>query len=86
MWQLQEAKAKFSEVVRCARENGPQEVSVHGIPEVIVISIEDYQKLTQNDVSFYEFFSNSPLNEISEELDEIVQNRQSFDRDTGDLT
>lgn len=85
MWQLQEAKAKFSEVVRCAQEKGPQAISVRGTPEVMVISIKDYQKLKQEEASFYEFFHNSPLSEISESLEQIVLTRQSFDRPLGDL-
>jgi prevent-host-death family protein len=44
-WQLQEAKARFSEVVRRARQEGPQHVTVHGRDEVVVIGAEDYRKL-----------------------------------------
>lgn len=44
-WQLQEAKARFSEVVKRAREQGPQHVSVRGEPAVVVISEEQYAKL-----------------------------------------
>lgn len=85
MWQLQEAKAKFSEVVRCAQEEGPQAVSVHGTPEVVIISIKDYQRLKQKDVSFYDFFHDSPLSDITEEIDKVTLNRPSFDRDIGEF-
>ena len=44
-WQLQEAKARLSEVVKRAREQGPQHVSVRGEPAVVVISEEQYAKL-----------------------------------------
>jgi antitoxin Phd len=37
-WQLQEAKARFSELVKRAREDGPQHVSVRGAPAVVVLS------------------------------------------------
>ncbi len=37
VWSLQEAKAKFSEVVRLAQTEGPQTVTVHG-KEAVVIS------------------------------------------------
>ena len=80
MWQLQEAKAKFSQVVKQAQKKGPQIVSVHGTPEVVVISTQDYQKLTQKEQSFYDFFHRSPLSEISKELDSIVSERQPFNR------
>jgi prevent-host-death family protein len=36
VWSLQEAKAKFSEVVRLAQSEGPQTVTVHGREAVIV--------------------------------------------------
>ena len=45
-WQLQDAKARFSEVVKRAREKGPQHVSVRGEPAVVVVSEEEFAKLT----------------------------------------
>ena len=45
-WQLQDAKARFSEVVKRAREQGPQHVSVRGEPAVVVVSEEEFTKLT----------------------------------------
>jgi len=44
-WQLQEAKARFSEVVRRAKQEGPQHVTVHGRDEVVVISADDFRRL-----------------------------------------
>jgi prevent-host-death family protein len=44
-WQLQDAKARFSELVKRAREQGPQHVSVRGEPAVVVISAEEFAKL-----------------------------------------
>jgi len=60
-WQLQEAKNKFSQLVERARKDGPQIVSKHGKETVVVISVEEYRKLTQKDTSLAQFFSNSPL-------------------------
>jgi prevent-host-death family protein len=45
VWKLQDAKARFSEVVRRARSDGPQHVTVHGREEVVVISAGDYARL-----------------------------------------
>jgi prevent-host-death family protein len=39
VWPLQEAKAKFSEVVRRAQAEGPQTVTVHGAPAVIITAV-----------------------------------------------
>ena len=44
-WQLQEAKARFSEVVRRAKQEGPQHVTVHGREEVVVIGADDFHRL-----------------------------------------
>ena len=44
-WVLQDAKARFSEVVRRAKLEGPQRVSVHGREEVVVISAEEFRRL-----------------------------------------
>ena len=46
VWQLQEAKARLSEVVRRAVDEGPQHVSVRGEPAVVVLSEKEYRQLT----------------------------------------
>ena len=44
-WPLQNAKARFSELVRRVRSEGPQHVTVHGRDEVVVISAEEFRRL-----------------------------------------
>lgn len=44
-WQLHEAKARFSEVVRRAKQEGPQHVTVHGREEVVVVGADDFRRL-----------------------------------------
>jgi antitoxin Phd len=44
-WRLQDAKARFSEVVRLARQAGPQRVTVRGRDAVVVVSSEEYDRL-----------------------------------------
>lgn len=44
-WLLQDAKARFSELVRRVRSHGPQRVTVHGRDEVVVISAEEFRQL-----------------------------------------
>lgn len=44
-WKLQDAKARFSEVVRRARSEGPQRVSVRGKDAVVIIAAEDLERL-----------------------------------------
>jgi antitoxin Phd len=44
-WRLEEAKARFSEVVRRARTEGPQHVTVRGREAVVVIAVEELARL-----------------------------------------
>lgn len=44
-WLLQDAKARFSELVRKVRSEGPQHVTVHGRNEVVVIAAEEFRRL-----------------------------------------
>lgn len=69
VWQLQEAKNKFSEVVEEAIKHGPQVVTKRGIETVIVISYEEYQKLILNQQKLSEFFQTSPLIEVANDID-----------------
>src|SRR5271154_4357853 len=45
-WRLQDAKARFSELVRRVRSDGPQHVTVHGRDEVVVVAAEEFHRLT----------------------------------------
>jgi prevent-host-death family protein len=44
-WPLQDAKARFSELVRRVHSDGPQHVTVHGRNEVVIISAEEFRRL-----------------------------------------
>src|SRR5947207_7808603 len=44
-WLLQDAKARFSELIRRVRSEGPQHVTIHGREEVVVISVEEFHRL-----------------------------------------
>jgi prevent-host-death family protein len=44
-WLLQDAKARFSELVRRVRSEGPQHVTVHGRDAVVVIAAEEFRRL-----------------------------------------
>jgi len=59
-WQLQEAKAMFSEVVKKAVVT-PQFVTIHGEKKAVVMSYDEYISLTTPKMSIVEFFRNSPL-------------------------
>ena len=63
-WQLQTAKAKFSEVFRLARTEGPQRITRQGKEGVVMISDEQYDRLmvkSRQPKSIVQFFRESPL-------------------------
>lgn len=47
-WKLEEAKAKFSEVVRRARAEGPQRVTYRGADAVVVLAVDEYERLVKH--------------------------------------
>jgi len=71
-WQLQAAKARFSEVFRLARSQGPQWVTRSGKEAVVVLASEEFERLTQRKKqsgSLAEFFAKSPLAGLDLNLD-----------------
>lgn len=54
-WQVQEAKQRFSELLRRAREDGPQIVTRHGEDVAVVIDIEEYRRLARPRPDFKKF-------------------------------
>lgn len=61
IWQLQEAKNKFSEVVEAALKDGPQVITKRGADTAIVLSYADYRKLLLTQKKLSDFFRESPL-------------------------
>ena len=59
-WQLQEAKQRFSEVVRRALEQGPQFVTRNGKSAVVILDVGEYRRLTGTTMSFKEFLMTMP--------------------------
>jgi prevent-host-death family protein len=77
-WQVQTAKAKFSEVFRLALTKGPQRITRQGKEAVVMISDEQYERLTvkaHQPKSIVQFFRESPLVGVDLDLER--------DRDTG---
>lgn len=65
-WALQDAKARFSEVVRKAKTEGPQQITVHGREEVVVVSVEEYRRIKGQPTGeiLVKMMQNSPLGDI----------------------
>jgi antitoxin Phd len=66
-WQLQDAKARLSEVVQSAQTQGPQHITVRGRRAVVLISEKEFQRLQKQKPRFMDFIRQSPL--VGIELD-----------------
>jgi antitoxin Phd len=61
-WRLSDAKARLRELVRCAENQGPQEITVRGRPAAVLLSKADFDRLVkQKKPTFVEFLRRSPL-------------------------
>ena len=60
-WQVQEARARFSELMRDAARNGPQTITIRGRRAAVVLSADDYGGLKRPKPTLVEFLRASPL-------------------------
>jgi len=65
IWQLQDAKSKFSRLVENAMGNEPQFVTKYGNNAVVILSYEEYRRMTKPKADLVSFLRNSPLSEIN---------------------
>ena len=65
-WKLEDAKARFSEVVRLARDQSPQRITVGGEDAVVVLSSKDFARLLPllDQPSLHALLSQSPLSSL----------------------
>jgi antitoxin Phd len=68
VWQLQEAKNRFSQVVEHAIRQGPQIITRHGVEAVIVLSYQEYRRMLLSQNKLSEFFRESPLAGVALDL------------------
>src|SRR5512145_1714697 len=65
-WRLQDAKARFSELVRQAQQKGPQRVTVHGKDAVVVVDAVEWDRLKKpvSGLDLVEALASSPLRDV----------------------
>jgi len=65
-WKLEDAKARFSELVREARESGPQRVTVYGKDAVVVVSANEFDRLKSKSEAptLHGLLARSPLKDL----------------------
>ena len=67
-WQMQEAKARLSEVVKRAELDGPQDITVHGRSVAVVLSRAAFERFSGQSASLVDFMQASPLAGLDDEL------------------
>ena len=79
-WQVQQAKQRFSEVLRAAETDGPQIVTRHGEEIAVVMDIGRYRELTGSGTSFTSYllgWGGKYGDEFAEVLEEVVRERKN---------
>ena len=74
-WQMQDAKAKFGELVRRAATEGPQIVTYRGADTAVMLSIEQYRSLAAAKPSFVDHLLSGP--KLDDELIDLINDRSS---------
>ena len=68
-WQVQEAKQRFSEMLRAAESGGPQIVTRHGEEVAVLIDIEQYHHFQGQSVRFMDYLRSEPLLDVDLEIE-----------------
>ena len=68
-WQIQEAKAKFSELVQKAIDEGPQTVTRRGKDIVVVLSAEQFDLMKKRQIDLKDLLQSAPWHELEIERD-----------------
>jgi len=76
-WQLQDVKARLSEVIKSAKTEGPQEVTVRGQPSAVILSMEAYEAMKKQRPDFVSLMRSSPL--VGEDI--YIERSTSLARD-----
>lgn len=65
-WQMQEAQARLTELIEQAASNGAQKITVQGQAVAVVLSAEDYARITSTSESLVDFMQRSPLHDLED--------------------
>ena len=78
-WQMQDAKARLSEVVKRAEQDGPQDITVHGKSVAVVISRAAFERMSGQQASLLAFMQASPMAGLDDEL--VIERDAGLTRD-----
>jgi len=69
VWQLQEAKARFSELVSEVEHDGYQTITKNGHEVAVILSMEDFEKLKKPKNTLLEFFQEAPYPDVDLDIE-----------------
>ena len=67
VWQLQQAKARLSELIR-STAHAPQTITLRGEEVAVVLSAAKYRELAKSRMSLYDFLQGSPFKDVELDL------------------
>jgi antitoxin Phd len=76
-WQLQDAKARFSELVQKALDEGPQTITRRGKDSVVLVSGDEYRRLKRKGTDLVSFLRSAPPVEL--DIDRSADAGRNFD-------
>ena len=80
-WQVQEAKQRFSEVLRAVETGGPQMITRHGREIAVIIDIHEYHRLRGRSVSFMDYLHAEPHLDAALEAEFAVERPRDLPRE-----
>jgi prevent-host-death family protein len=81
-WQLQEAKQRFSELIKLVETEGPQVVTRHGEEVAVVVGIGEYRRLRGGAEDFKAFLRSAP--DLDLEINRPAGRARVVDLDAGE--
>lgn len=78
-WSLQDAKNRFSALVRLVLTSGPRLVTRGQQDAVVVLSVDEYKRLTRPSKSLLSFLQESPLADVELELERSREAGRTID-------
>ncbi|WP_329251216.1 type II toxin-antitoxin system Phd/YefM family antitoxin [Actinoallomurus sp. NBC_01490] len=82
-WQVQEAKQRFSEVLRKVHDEGPQIITRHGEEVAIIIDMSEYRHGRDTKMSFHDFLLSGPA--FPDDFDTLIERDKDYGRDVSRL-
>ena len=77
-WQIQDAKQRFSEMIRAVTSEGPQVITRHGEDVAVVVDIAEYHRLTRPSVDLTGILLGGPkLDDAADVFTEVEAGRKA---------